>query len=111
MLIEYRMGRPWVFLERCEAIKILYKNLQDKSKVRTNTAIASYKESDNGVTVYTSTGESIQGSILVGSDGIHSQVRTLMAQEVGKTEPELEKEINECMCLPHMLILIGPQLI
>lgn len=90
-----KMGRPWVFLERCEAIKILYKNIQDKSKVRTNTAIASYKESDNGVTVHTSTGESIQGSILVGSDGIHSQVRNLMAQEVGKMEPELEKEINE----------------
>ncbi|KAH7039489.1 hypothetical protein B0J12DRAFT_221975 [Macrophomina phaseolina] len=90
-----RMGRPWIFLERCEAIKILYSHLQDKSKVRTKTEIVSYTESEDAITVQTSTGESIQGSILVGCDGIHSQVRSLMAAEVGKVEPELQKEINE----------------
>ncbi|EOD43599.1 putative fad binding domain protein [Neofusicoccum parvum UCRNP2] len=93
--IHERLGRPWVFLERCEAIKILHSHVKDKSKVRTNTAVASYTESEDGITVVTSTGESIKGSILVGSDGIHSHVRNLMADEVAKTQPELEKEIKE----------------
>ncbi|KAB2577963.1 putative fad binding domain protein [Lasiodiplodia theobromae] len=93
--IYEKMGRPWVFLERCEAIKILYNHVKDKSKVRAHTAIESYTESENGITVKTSTGETIEGSILVGSDGIHSHVRTLMADEVAKTEPDLAKEIKE----------------
>ncbi|KAL1640399.1 hypothetical protein SLS58_006897 [Diplodia intermedia] len=93
--IYEKMGRPWVFLERCEAIKILYKHVQDKSKIRDNTAVATYAESENGVTVTTTTGETIEGSILVGSDGVHSHVRNLMADEVAKTQPDLGKEIKE----------------
>lgn len=89
------MGRPWVFLERCEAIKILYNHVKDKSKVRAHTAVESYTESENDITVKTSTGETIEGSILVGSDGIHSHVRTLMADEIAKTEPDVAKEIKE----------------
>lgn len=93
------MGRPWVFLERCEAIKILFNHVQDKLKIRANMAVVSYQESEDSITVETSTGESIKGSILVASDGVHSHVRNLMADEIAKNEPEIGKEVKEGKCI------------
>ncbi|KAK2042425.1 FAD/NAD(P)-binding domain-containing protein [Colletotrichum somersetense] len=93
--IHKRFGRPWVFLERCEAIRILYSHIRDKSKVLTETAVISYKEDDEGISVETSKNETIRGNILVGCDGVHSYVRTLITNDLALKQPDLAKEIRE----------------
>lgn len=82
-------------MERCESLRILYSHVRDKTKIHTNTSAGSYQETDDGVSVTTSDGNVVHGSILVGADGIHSRVRMLMADEIAKTQPELAKELNE----------------
>ncbi|GME30195.1 putative FAD binding domain protein [Neofusicoccum parvum] len=93
--IKERAKRPIIFMERCEELRILYSHVKDKSKIHAHTAVESYDETDEGVTVTTSNGESFSGSILIGADGIHSRVRTLMADQISKTQPDLATELKE----------------
>ncbi|KZL85812.1 fad binding domain protein [Colletotrichum incanum] len=93
--IHKKFGRPWVFLERCTAIRILYDHIHDKSKVHAKTAVVSYREEESGISIQTNTNETIYGSILVGCDGVHSGVRTLMVNQIAMAQPELAKQIGE----------------
>ncbi|GJC87167.1 FAD-dependent monooxygenase DEP2 [Colletotrichum liriopes] len=93
--IHKKFGRPWVFLERCAAIRILYDHIHDKSKVHAETAVVSYREEESRISIQTSKNETIFGSILVGCDGVHSGIRTLMVNQVAVLHPELAEEIVE----------------
>jgi 2-polyprenyl-6-methoxyphenol hydroxylase-like FAD-dependent oxidoreductase len=59
----------------------------------------SYSETEHGVTVETDKGETIEGSILIGADGVHSTVRKLMADEEAKSDPATSKALANCMIL------------
>lgn len=87
--------RPVMFLERRAYLQALYDNLKDKSRVRDHIGLKSFAEDDEGVTVFTSTGEEVRGSILVGADGVHSTVRKLLAESVAKSDPERAVKLNE----------------
>ncbi|KAF4452829.1 hypothetical protein F53441_4383 [Fusarium austroafricanum] len=76
-LIE-RHGYPMVFLDRQMLIKILYDNIEDKSKILTNKRVVQVKLIDSGFEAITSDRTSITGDILVGADGVHSTVRSEM---------------------------------
>ncbi|KUI53904.1 Anhydrotetracycline monooxygenase [Cytospora mali] len=94
-LIDDKTKRPITFLRREAYIRALYENLKDKSKVKGHSGLVSFAEDDEGVSVFTSTGEEIRGSILVGADGIHSTVRKLMAESVAKSDPQRAKNLIE----------------
>jgi hypothetical protein len=68
----------------------LYNGLSktSKSKVRTHEGIESYAEHEHGVTIQTEKGNVIEGSILVGADGVHSRVRQLMAEHTKEVNPK-----------------------
>ncbi|OCK82440.1 FAD/NAD(P)-binding domain-containing protein [Lepidopterella palustris CBS 459.81] len=93
--IRDRLRRPIIFMERCEALRILYSHIKDKSKIHPHNALVSYTENDEGVSIITANGDSYQGSILVGADGIHSVVRSLMAEAVSETQPDISKDLVE----------------
>ncbi|KAH8649257.1 hypothetical protein BX600DRAFT_474828 [Xylariales sp. PMI_506] len=97
-------GRPILFVRRRQYIEVLYDNLKDKSKVKSRCGVESYVETDEGVTVITTTGERIVGSMLVGADGTHSTVRGLMAQEVAQSDPRRAKELTECFTSRYNVI-------
>ncbi|XXG99506.1 hypothetical protein Hte_005845 [Hypoxylon texense] len=90
-----KTGWPFVFMERHVCLEALYANIQDKSRIRTNTGIASYIQTERDVTVITDRGESIRGSILVGADGVHSKVRSLLADSVSEDDPERRRNLIE----------------
>lgn len=87
--------RPFIFMERRFYLQCLYDNLEDKSKVRSHCGIKDFVETDDGVTVTTENGETIEGSILIGADGIHSTIRELMAKSLEKTDPDAAKNLIE----------------
>ncbi|OTB00566.1 hypothetical protein M426DRAFT_324228 [Hypoxylon sp. CI-4A] len=80
--------RPCVFMERRFCLEKLHENIKDKSRILTNTSITSFSEDEDGITVMTDGGESIRGSILVGTDGVHSKVRDLLAESISEEDPQ-----------------------
>lgn len=82
-------------MERCKALEVLHNHVQDRSKLHNRTAVVGYKETPQGVIVTTEDGKQYQGHILIGADGIHSNVRKLMADKISATDQSLAKEINE----------------
>ncbi|EKG18706.1 Monooxygenase FAD-binding protein [Macrophomina phaseolina MS6] len=93
--IKKRATRPVIFVERCEALRILHSHVKNKHNIHSLTSIESYHESDNGVSVTTSDGRVVHGSILLGADGIHSTVRSLMADEIAKADPKLGMDLKQ----------------
>lgn len=84
---------PAVFMERRVCLDALYANIKDKSRIRPYTGIASYSQTEHGVTVTTDHYEIIQGSIIVGADGVHSKVRNLIADSVSEDDPERYQQL------------------
>jgi 2-polyprenyl-6-methoxyphenol hydroxylase-like FAD-dependent oxidoreductase len=68
-----------MLFHRQKLLSLLYDNLQEKEKrLLTNTKVVSIEKQDHGVTVHCSDGTSVNGSIVVGCDGVHSTVRHAM---------------------------------
>ncbi|ORY59268.1 uncharacterized protein BCR38DRAFT_351835 [Pseudomassariella vexata] len=90
-----RAKRPALFVDRHTFFTSLYDGLEDKSeaRIRTREGVASFTESDHGVTVITDKGNVIEGSILVGADGVHSGVRTHMAELLQDKNPSASKAL------------------
>jgi 2-polyprenyl-6-methoxyphenol hydroxylase-like FAD-dependent oxidoreductase len=75
MLNLYRFNYPTTFLERETVLRILYDNLEDKSKIKVQKKILRVDHNANEVIVLCEDGTAISGDILVGCDGVHSKVR------------------------------------
>ncbi|KAH6648814.1 hypothetical protein BKA67DRAFT_522854 [Truncatella angustata] len=88
--LERVQKRPVYFLDRKIYLQNLYDGLSkvSKSKIRAHEGVESITEHDHGMTVRTDKGNIVEGSILVGADGVHSWVRQQMAQTVRDTNPK-----------------------
>ncbi|KUI74316.1 Zeaxanthin epoxidase, chloroplastic [Cytospora mali] len=73
--------RPARFVDRFRFITSLYEGINDKSKIHSREGIVSFTETDHGVTVLTDQGNTYEGDILVGADGVHSETRRQMAAQ------------------------------
>lgn len=60
-----------------------------------------YDQDADGVVVTTSAGVSCRGDILVGADGIHSHIRTLMSKHTRETKEPLSRETNNSTVSPN----------
>ncbi|KAI2465042.1 FAD/NAD(P)-binding domain-containing protein [Annulohypoxylon bovei var. microspora] len=85
--------RPIVFMERHFCLATLYDNIEDKSRVHADTGVVAFSEDEDGITVLTSRGENVRGSILVAADGVHSTVRNLIADSVSEKSPERSRDL------------------
>ncbi|KAJ9296677.1 hypothetical protein DTO271G3_4876 [Paecilomyces variotii] len=92
---------PIVFLERRILLKAIYNHIQNKDKIHSHAAVLEYDQDADGVVVTTSAGVSYRGDILVGADGIHSQIRTLMSKHSEETKEPLSKETNNSTISPN----------
>jgi 2-polyprenyl-6-methoxyphenol hydroxylase-like FAD-dependent oxidoreductase len=77
--------------ERREWIRLLYDHIKQKKKVIVNKRVEKIEESDDGVSVTTSDGDTFSGDMLVGADGVHSIVREAMWRNAG-LEPKAENQ-------------------
>ena len=75
------------FLDRRQLIQTLYTKLKDKSRVHTSTEIVKIKMTDSGVVIEAKDGSTHSGSIVVGADGVHSQVREEIWRIAGSEKP------------------------
>lgn len=65
----------------------MYEGIADKTKIHTREGLVSYTETADGVTVRTDQGNVHEGSILVGADGVHSEVRRQLALQTAAADP------------------------
>ncbi|KAG5758653.1 hypothetical protein H9Q72_013207 [Fusarium xylarioides] len=82
-----RHGYLMVFLDRQMLLKVLYNNINDKSKILTNKRVVRTELVNGGVHAVTSDGTTIAGDIIVGADGVHSTVRSQMWKLSGRLSP------------------------
>lgn len=73
-----RFGYPALFIDRQHALRIMYENLDEKSKIKLQKQISKVDHSESGVTVTCNDGTTISGDVLIGCDGVHSIVRNEM---------------------------------
>jgi salicylate hydroxylase len=69
-----RYGAPMYNIHRADLVQILFDAVPAKAK-KLGARVASVSQSKDGVEVRLANGETVQGDVLVGCDGIHSAVR------------------------------------
>ncbi|RYP52796.1 hypothetical protein DL769_010611 [Monosporascus sp. CRB-8-3] len=82
-------GHDILPLERREFLQVMYYSLPDKSTVRTACSVKEIKQFADGVEVKLSDGMIERGDIVLGCDGVHSSVRSMMWDYADKTSPGL----------------------
>ena len=91
-MLQFRTGYPLAFLQRRDLLKVLSDTMPDPSKVHTSKRAFKVDHTDSGVTVYCEDGSKYAGNIVVGADGIHSTVRSLMRQHIEILRPGATKK-------------------
>lgn len=71
---------------RAKLLKMLYRRLQDPSKILLDKEVSSIETTETGVTVSCSDKSTYTASVVVGADGVHSTVRRLMNEGAGKPD-------------------------
>ncbi|KAH6722760.1 FAD-binding domain-containing protein [Leptodontidium sp. MPI-SDFR-AT-0119] len=82
-----RHGYPITFLDRQMVLQVLHENIKDKTKILTKKRVERVEATDHGVVVTTSDKSSYKGDILIGADGIHSNVRGEMWRLANEMSP------------------------
>lgn len=81
-----------MFLDRQLVLEILYKHVEDKSKILTNKRVSNVEHTTQSVTVNCTDGTSYEGDIIVGADGVYSVVRQEMWRVTDREDPGLITE-------------------
>ncbi|TMI99165.1 MAG: hypothetical protein E6G97_23710 [Alphaproteobacteria bacterium] len=82
-MAEAQFGSPYYAAHRAELLDVLLSGL-DQNDVKLGARVVQIDQDANGVTLTLSDGETAQGNLLIGADGIHSTVR---AQLFGRELP------------------------
>lgn len=90
-------GHASLMCHRAELVECLYDTLAepDKSRVHVGKRLSSVETVDGGVVVTCEDGSTHAGSIVLGADGVHSKLRSLMreaALRAGSPEADLDAE-------------------
>ncbi|KAB8228065.1 uncharacterized protein BDW43DRAFT_323334 [Aspergillus alliaceus] len=76
--LERRHGYGLLFLDREQLLQILHDQIRHKDRILLNKKVTGIDLIDQGVKVSAADGSVFTGTIVVGADGIHSNVRSLM---------------------------------
>ena len=78
--IVERWGAPYLHLHRADFIGVLTRALAKRAPnaVRLNADCVGYENTANGAVALLANGERLEADVLVGADGIHSNIRTQM---------------------------------
>ncbi|KAE8358513.1 hypothetical protein BDV27DRAFT_150372 [Aspergillus caelatus] len=85
--LEKRHGYGLLFFDRQKLLEILHDTIKHKDRVLLNKKVSEIDLIDGGVNVTTADGSVYTGTLVVGADGIHSKVRSLMRDWGNKLQP------------------------
>jgi len=83
-----KFGNPYAVVHRADLHKEMVKACEDNSMIelRVNSEVTGYDQDGTSATAHLSNGNSVNGELLVGADGLHSAVR---AKLVGDGQPRV----------------------
>lgn len=84
-----RFRYPIAFVDRQKMLDILYGCLKDGTKVHLGKEVVSVKQFNKALRVLTRDGCCYDGDLVVGTDGIHSRVRSEMWKMADSLRPGL----------------------
>ena len=89
---QARWRGEYLHIHRADLVEALTACVTDRSPeaIRLGARVTGYEQREGGVTAILSSGEKIDGDLLVGADGIHSAVR---AQMIGPDKPRFTGNI------------------
>ncbi|KAH7419384.1 hypothetical protein BKA64DRAFT_751832 [Cadophora sp. MPI-SDFR-AT-0126] len=87
ILVEKRTGYPASFLQRRDLLKALSDAIPDKTKIHVSKRVSKVDHTDTGAVVHCQDGSTYSGDIVVGADGVHSTVRSLMQDHIDRSNP------------------------
>lgn len=90
-----RANRPTRFIDRHRFLASMYEGIVDKTKIHTREGLVSFIETADGVTVRTDQGNVFEGNILIGADGVHSEVRKQLAAQIEARDPGSANDLTK----------------
>lgn len=96
---ETRWGAPYLHIHRRDLLDVLAEALEAKAPeaVRLSSRVIGYRHRPRGVQALLEDGETVDGDLLVGADGIHSAIR---AQMIGPDRPDFTGNVAWRAVLP-----------
>ncbi|KAI1113127.1 hypothetical protein F5Y14DRAFT_462820 [Nemania sp. NC0429] len=79
--MERSHGYPFLPMLRSDLVAILFHSLKGRNaNVHTSTEVVGIESTANGVRVHARSGLAVEGSVVVGADGVHSKTSVLMRE-------------------------------
>ncbi|KAH7303545.1 hypothetical protein B0I35DRAFT_455160 [Stachybotrys elegans] len=81
---------PMAAFSRMQLVALLYENLPEidkETRIKTNVTVIDVESYDDRVKVFLRDGSAVDGSIVVGVDGVHSKTRQIM-QRIAQSPPD-----------------------
>ncbi|EED19835.1 FAD-dependent monooxygenase, putative [Talaromyces stipitatus ATCC 10500] len=100
-------GYPIPVLERRRFLEIMYEALSDKSAVKPHTEVVDIIDSEDGVKVVLADGGIEEGDLVLGVDGVHSLVRSLMWRNANTAVPGMITANEKKSLYADYSLLIG----
>ncbi len=78
MRIRYRellKEIEWITLKRTDLVRVLHEAVADRCELRLGVTLASCQGDEQGVEVALSDGKTLRADLLIGADGVHSELR------------------------------------
>ncbi|KAL5328898.1 hypothetical protein ACEPPN_002407 [Leptodophora sp. 'Broadleaf-Isolate-01'] len=95
LLIEKRTAYPASFVQRRDLLRVLSDGIPNKSKVHLSKRVTKIDHTDTEVLVHCKDGSIYSGEIVVGADGVHSIVKSLMQDHINRSTPgKADKDRN-----------------
>ncbi|CAN8095492.1 unnamed protein product [Discula destructiva] len=94
-LLYQKANRPMRFIDRYRFLGSMYAGIEDKTRIHSREGLVSFSETADGVTVLTDKGNTFEGSILIGADGVHSEVRKQLAAQIEACDPKSAVILNK----------------
>ncbi|CAH0057356.1 unnamed protein product [Clonostachys solani] len=82
-----RHGYPMMFFDRQWLLQVLHNRVQYKDRLLVEHRVSRVKVSNSGVQVSTDNGKTFSGSIVLGVDGVYSNVRREMRRVANEVQP------------------------
>ncbi|KAI0003940.1 hypothetical protein F4779DRAFT_630534 [Xylariaceae sp. FL0662B] len=87
--MEENHGYPFLPMLRSDLIKILYLGLKGRdTKIKVSAEVEDIETFAEGVRVHLKNGATVEGSLVIGADGVHSKTRKLMHKLAKDTAEE-----------------------
>ncbi|KAL4797731.1 hypothetical protein BDV19DRAFT_377506 [Aspergillus venezuelensis] len=93
--IYERFGYGLTFVERQKLLQVLYDSYPKKEKILVNRTVVEVRQMNDRVLVATGDGSIYQGSLVVGADGVCSQVRAEMWRLAASLDSEMITKVEK----------------